>query len=115
VFKTEHLHPKLLHKYWAFISYSHADEAFAKRLQTDLETHRIPEALIRQPARDERVPTGLFQVFSDRGELPGAPDIGAKIREGLIRSRSLVAVYSPIAVRSHVDHEIRLFAALKSV
>ena len=99
--------------YWAFISYSHKDEAFAKRLQAYLETYRVPKALVGRTSRGERIPTRLFPVFRDRDELPGASDLGAKLREKLQRSRYLIVVCSANSVGSRwVDEEIRYFQAL---
>lgn len=35
--------------YWAFISYSHADDAWGRWLHRALESYRIPRALVGQP------------------------------------------------------------------
>jgi hypothetical protein len=61
-------------KYWAFISYSHVDEPWAKWLHASLETYRV--------GRDGR-PTvrRICPVFRDREELPGSADLGATIRK----------------------------------
>ena len=102
-------------KYWAFISYSHRDEAWARWLHRALETHRIPEAIAR---RLPRVEGGLatdrvYPVFRDRDELAGAFDLEQRIQTALEDSRFLIVVCSPSAVASrHVRQEIEYFEEL---
>ena len=106
-------HPTGQYRYWAFISYSHKDEAFARRLQAYLETYRVPKALVGRTLRGEQIPPRLFPVFRDRDELPGASDLGAKLREELQRSRYLIVVCSANSAGSRwVDEEIQYFQAL---
>ena len=74
------------YKYWAFISYSHADEEWAKWLHKSLETYSIPGKLVGRSTSGE-VPKRLFPIFRDRDELPGASDLGGKLKEALTQSR----------------------------
>lgn len=91
--------------YRAFISYSHADTAFANWLHRQLERFRIPAADGTGTAR-------LAPVFIDRAEL-AAGDLPAQVREALERSAALVVVASPAARASRwVEQEIRLFRDL---
>jgi len=83
------------YKYWAFISYSHADEAQAAWLHKELETYRVPRHFAGRSSRDEQLPKRLFPIFRDREELAGASDLSTKIKEALLQSRYLIVVCSP--------------------
>src|SRR5687767_10589364 len=87
-------------RYWAFISYSHSDEAWARWLHSALETYRVPRRLRGRPSSLGPLPGRLFPVFRDRDELPGAADLGAKLRAALRQSRTLVVICSPRSARS---------------
>ncbi len=96
--------------YKAFISYSHADEAWATWLQRGLERYRIPGHL--RAARPE-LPRRLYPVFLDREELASSGDLGDSIRTALARAEALIVVCSPAAAASHwVNEEIRLFRSV---
>jgi len=66
-------------KYWAFISYSHADMRWGDWLHKKLEGYRVPRSLAGKPSRDGKVPRRLFPIFRDREELPVSADLGATI------------------------------------
>jgi MTH538 TIR-like domain (DUF1863) len=101
------------YKYWAFISYSHADEEWAKWLHKSIETYRVPRKLIGRKGPTGEVPRRLFPIFRDRDELPGASDLGGKIKEALTSSRNLVVVCSPkSAVSKWVNEEVKTFKRL---
>lgn len=97
------------YKYWAFISYSHADRRWAHWLHRALERYRVPRRLVRdggQPAR-------LRPIFLDQDELASAPELGHEIESALRQSRNLIVVCSPAAAASRwVNEEIRHFRAL---
>jgi len=100
-------------KYWAFISYSHADEEWAKWLHQSIETYRVPRKLVGRETANGALPKKLFPVFRDRDELPGASDLGGKIQEALKTSRSLIVVCSPkSAVSKWVNEEVKAYKAL---
>ena len=100
-------------KYWAFISYSHADEEWAKWLHKSIETYRVPRKLVGRDTANGPLPKRLFPVFRDRDELPGASDLGGKIQDALKTSRSLIVVCSPkSAVSKWVNEEIKTYKAL---
>ena len=99
-------------RYAAFISYSHADERWARWLQRSLERYRIPRRLQREVAVDRSLPTRLYPVFRDRDELASATDLDAAIQAALDDSDALIVVCSPAAAASQwVNAEIRHFQA----
>jgi len=98
-------------RYHAFISYSHADEAWARWLHRAIETYRIPARLRR--ASGDTLPKRLFPIFRDRDELPSAAELGAVIQKALRDSRALIVVCSPRSAKSRwVNEEIRYFKSL---
>jgi len=100
-------------KYWAFISYSHADEEWAKWLHKSIETYRVPRKLVGRETGNGALPKKLFPVFRDRDELPGASDLGGKIQEALKTSRSLIVICSPkSAVSKWVNEEVKAYKTL---
>jgi hypothetical protein len=100
-------------KYWAFISYSHADEEWAKWLHKSIETYRVPRKLVGRDTTNGALPKRLFPVFRDRDELPGASDLGGKIQDALRTSRSLIVICSPkSAVSKWVNEEIKTYKTL---
>lgn len=100
-------------KYRAFISYSHADEAWSKWLHRALECYRVPARLQRLKAGDESpLPKRLLPVFRDRDELHSAAELGAVIQQALRQSEALIVICSPQAARSRwVNEEVRYFKA----
>ncbi len=98
--------------YSAFISYSHRDAAFARRLHRRLETYRLP----RRRGRQTNWQGGfrrLRPIFLDREEFSAEPDLTEAVRAAILQSSHLIVVCSPAAVVSEwVDIEIRLFRDL---
>jgi WD40 repeat protein len=101
-------------KYWAFISYSHADRKWGNWLHSALETYKVPRALVGAlTASGEPVPSRIFPVFRDREELPTSSDLGTMITQGLQQSRFLIVICSPHAAGSRwVNQEILDFKRL---
>lgn len=95
----------------AFVSYSHADAAFAARLQRRLEAYRLPKRLAdKLPPLPGQAQGRLGPIFRDRADLSAARDLSAAVREGIAASSALVVVASPDAVESQwVTQEIELF------
>jgi hypothetical protein len=99
--------------YWAFISYSHIDRAWAEWLQRALERYVLPKTLVGKHSTLGPIPRRLFPVFRDEDELSSAPSLGSKIESALRGSRTLIVVCSPAARASvWVDREIEYFANL---
>jgi WD40 repeat protein len=97
-------------RYWAFISYSHTDRAWADWLHKALERYRLPRSLLSKHNRESRLPAHLTPVFLDRVELAAGVDLEKPIIDALTASHSLVVVCSPSAVQSvRVAQEIEIF------
>jgi hypothetical protein len=100
-------------KYWAFISYSHRDAAWAEWLHRSLEHYYVPGSLVGRPSRNGPLPPRLIPVFRDRDELSAAHDLGLYIKSSLALSRHLVVICSRNSVKSkYVDGEIRYYKSL---
>ena len=99
--------------YFAFLSYSHQDEADADWLHRELERFQVPAALVGKLTEHGPVPRRLTPVFRDRHELAAADDLGEEIREALAHSRCLVVLCSPAAAKSKwTNAEIAAFKQL---
>ena len=97
-------------RYWAFVSYSHRDEHWARWVHQEIETYKIPRPLVGKSLHGGTTPRRLFPLFRDRDELPGAAELGTKIQEALERSLYLIAICSPrAAVSRWVNREVELF------
>ncbi len=105
--------------YWAFISYSHLDNAeqgrrWANWLHQALEQYDIPTDLEGATTRSgDTIPSQLYPVFRDEAELSASSDLTEQLREALRESRHLVVICSPHALKSrHVANEITYFKSL---
>jgi hypothetical protein len=100
-------------KYWAFISYSHKDEVWAKWLHSALETYRIPRQLAGRETERGKVPNRLAPIFRDRDDLAGDSDLSSRITKALNQSRFLIVLCSRHAARSkYVNEEIATFKSI---
>lgn len=100
-------------RYRAFISYSHRDAAFGRRLHRRLERYGLPRRLVGRPGPRGPVPRRLTPIFRDREELTAAHDLTAEVRAALAASESLIVVCSPNAAASPwVAREVELFREL---
>lgn len=101
------------YRYWAFLSYSHADTKAADRLHRFLEHFRLPDSLVGQAHPLGTVPKRLTPIFRDRSELAASSSLGREIQEALLASRYLIVLCSPAAAKSRwVDQEIRDYKRL---
>jgi tetratricopeptide (TPR) repeat protein len=101
------------YRYWAFISYSHADARWADWLHKSLERYRIPQRLVGRETPTGTVPKKLFPVFRDRDELAGSSELGRSLQDALRQSRFQIVIASPNAARSRwVNEEIKYFKSL---
>lgn len=96
-------------KYRAFISYSHADEAWASWLQRSLERFRAPGSLaeiLTAQGKSAR----LSPVFRDREDLPVAGSLNSAIQAALADSEFQIVICSPRGAKSRwVNEEIKYF------
>ncbi len=94
-----------LHRYKAFISYAHEDEAFVTRLHQRLERFVVPKALRRSPGERR-----LGTLFRDRDELASGGNLSTRIVQSLHDSEYLIVVCSDAAADSRwVNREIEVF------
>jgi Tfp pilus assembly protein PilF len=101
------------YKYKAFISYSHADEKWARWLHRSLENYRVPKRLVGRETEMGKVPARLAPVFRDREELASATDLGNKLTQALESSAVQIVICSMASAKSHwVNEEIKAFKRL---
>lgn len=92
-------------EYYAFISYSHKDEEWAKWLQHEFEHYHLPTTLNGLTG----VPDKFRPIFRDIDELSGG-ELKPQISYALRTSAYLVIICSPNSAKSlYVDGEIREF------
>lgn len=97
-------------KYYAFLSYSHADAKMADWLHGELEKFRTPSALVGRLTHNGAIPKRLTPIFRDRHELSASDNLAAAVREALTASRFLIVLCSPAAAASRwVNAEIDMF------
>ncbi len=101
---------QLSSNFGAFISYSHADSAIAKKLHRALETYRLPKALRKL---DENDNSKIGPIFRDKEDLPAGNDLSEAVKKALSQSCTLIILCSPEAQKSSwVAREIALFREL---
>jgi eukaryotic-like serine/threonine-protein kinase len=101
------------YRYWAFVSYSHADKRWGDWLHRALETYRVPKRLVGKNGIFGPVPRRLYPIFRDREELSASSSLGTNIQRALQQSRSLIVICSPRSARSRwVNEEIKYFKSL---
>ncbi len=111
--RTPSQRPKPAQHYFAFLSYSHADQQVAEWLQEAIEKFRVPKRLVGRLTENGPVPRRLTPIFRDRGELAAAVDLGEEIEEALAGSRFMIVLCSPAAVASRwASKEIVAFKRL---
>ena len=72
-------------RYTAFISYSHKDTVWARWLQRQLETYRVPKAFSHAHKTSQK----LGKVFRDRDDLAS----GQNLSEHLTQASSTLIIY----------------------
>ena len=79
-------------KYWAFISYRHADNLAQDRdwatwLHQEIERYEVPAELIdTKNERGDLIPERIYPVFRDEESLPADADLANSITNALDRS-----------------------------
>lgn len=101
------------YKYKAFLSYSHADRQFAKKLHRYLEGFKVPTSLVGTQSTHGTLPEKLGSFFMDREELSSAPDLSNAISFALADSEFLIVLCSPQSMNSrYVNQEVLEFKRL---
>ena len=96
------------YRYFAFISYSHKDMAWATWLQKKLESYRLPTQLRK---KYNGLPKKIGRVFRDKTDLTGAVLENA-LRQELENSQYLIVICSANSVNSgYVNKEVEYFLA----
>ena len=101
--------------YYAFVSYSHQDEKWAKWIQDAIEHYKLP-AIIRKEAQ-KPLPKKIAPVFRDATDL-GVDVLVDSLHSELEQSRFLIVVCSPRSAapnakgKHYVDSEVRHFLEL---
>src|SRR5436309_1991681 len=75
--------PRLHTRYYAFLSYSHKDQALADWLHHELEKFRVPSALAGKLTVNGVVPRRLVPVFRDQQDLSAGGDLSVEIKAAL--------------------------------
>lgn len=97
--------------YRAFLSYSHADDAAARKLHRRLETYRLPDRLAPPDEAGDGA-RRLGPIFRDREDFPAAVDLSESVKRALDISGALIVLCSPDAKASPwVAKEIVYFRA----
>ena len=97
-------------RYKAFLSYSHQDSKWARRLHRALESYRIPRRIAASRTPSE---LRLKPIFRDRDELASAADLSSTIRSALAESEYLIVICSRHSAQSRwVNKEIEEFIRL---
>lgn len=100
-------------RYRVFLSYSHADRRWARRVLRWLENWTVPRRLVGTDTLYGPAPRRLAPVFRDREELGAAPELSETIERALAGSASMLVICSPAAARSRwVNEEILHFKRL---
>ena len=92
--------------YFAFISYSRADEGWAKWLQKKIEQYRLPTVLVRE---DKSLPKKINPIFRDKTDLTTG-QLTAALHTELDLSKKLIIICSASSARSEwVNKEAQRF------
>jgi hypothetical protein len=101
------------YKYRAFISYSHADEKWARWLHRGLEGYGVPRRLVGTRTAYGTIPARFSPVFLDREELATAASLGDTLTSALEQSAFQIVICSTAAARSRwVNQEILTYKRL---
>lgn len=96
-------------KYYAFISYSHADFRWGKRLERKLAGFKMPATLCSERGWERKPINPIF--FAPYDIQPG--DLDEELKSRLRASRNLIVICSPDSAQSEwVGKEIRYFHEL---
>ena len=86
--------------YYAFISYSHKDQKWAKWLQKKLESYRLPTVIRKESGKS--LPRRIAPVFLDATDLT-VGKLNDKLNQELAASRYLIVICSPNSARPNQE------------
>ena len=93
-------------EYYAFISYSRKDEAWAKWLQKELEQYRLPTILRKE---QQSLPGKIRPIFRDKTDLTTG-QLQTALHKELDSSKKLIVLCSPASAKSEwVNKEVQRF------
>ena len=96
--------------YKAFLSYSHKDTRYAKKLHRAIETFKIDKDLIGTKGPYGEIKKSLRPIFRDREDFSAGHSLTEQTIEALKASPFLIVLCSPSSAKSkYVNEEIRLF------
>jgi hypothetical protein len=100
-------------KYRAFLSYSHRDKAWGKRLHAALEGYRVERDLFGRQTPAGPVPKTLRPIFRDHEDFSAGHSLTEQTITALEASKFLIVICSPSAAQSkYVNEEVRRFKIL---
>ncbi|MEQ1709380.1 MAG: TIR domain-containing protein [Terricaulis sp.] len=100
-------------RYWAFFSYSRADDRVANWLHRQLDSYRTPKSLIGLEGSFGSVPAKLHPIFRDRTDMSGGGQLSERIEQALAESNALIVLCSPSSASSKwVNTEVETFIRL---
>jgi hypothetical protein len=110
------VNPRTTSRYFAFISYTKADQSAALWLHDRLERYVVPPDLVGRPRHDGAIPARMQPVFMDLTDLSAGPNLNNALFEALSSSLHLIVLCSRASARSHhVNEEVRVFRELHGV
>lgn len=98
------------YRYFAFISFQHANAREALRLQRSIETYNLPAVLLRGA---KNLPRRIRPTYCYLNDMHHTEEMMDTLRESMQQSRYLIVVCSPNAARSsYINSGIDYFISL---
>lgn len=95
--------------YYAFISYKHEDEKWARWIQNKLETYKLPSVLQKE---SKELPSRITPIFRDKTDITSGP-LKKTLSKELEASKYLIVICSPRSAKSpYVNYEVEQFISL---
>ena len=101
-------------QYYAFISYSHRDMKWARWLQKELESYKLPSKLQEtDPEKNKKSQKPIQPVFRDETSINPGKSVDEALKSELEKSKYLVVICSPASSASPwVDREVERFVEM---
>jgi len=99
------------YEYYAFISYEHEDEKWAKWLKNKLKTYKLPTYSAKETGKE--FPKTFHPGFRDKTDPSETGDLSKILQDKLQKSQYLIVVCSPRSAKSkRVNKEIETFQTM---